>query len=76
MRKRDKRIVDGSRSTYISINTYAERFDLKGKIYHEVIKMYCTPQEIEAYIILRKKYKGMIGKERTEKSFSVLNLLI
>jgi hypothetical protein len=47
----------------ISIATYAEKFKLKGEIYHQVIKMFCSEQEISEYLDYRRDYKSKIGRE-------------
>jgi len=48
--------------TKITMNAYIFKFNLKGKIYDSIIKMYSTQLEYEEYKLRQKQHKSDIGK--------------
>lgn len=53
---------DFTKHTKISINTYANRLSLKGKIYDSVVKKYISDSEYEEYLKSRLNHKSKVGK--------------
>lgn len=48
--------------TNISINTYANRLHLKGKVYDKIVEYYSTQDEYDDYIKRKMAHKTSIGK--------------
>lgn len=49
-------------SSNISITTYANRLNLKGKVYDNVVKLYTSETEYEQYLVFKKIHKSEVGK--------------
>lgn len=48
--------------TQISLNTYANRYSLKGRVYDNVVKMYVSEDEYEEYLSAKMNHKSKVGK--------------
>jgi hypothetical protein len=48
--------------TKININSYAFKFNLKTKVYDQIVKMFTDEQEFNYYLIERKSHKTKVGE--------------
>lgn len=53
---------DFKKYSEISLNTYASRLKLVGKVYDEVVKFYCNNDDYLEYLDRRNKHKTSVGK--------------
>ena len=60
--------------TNISMNSYVNKFNLKGKIYNNIIKLYSTENEYNNYLIKQKEHKNKIGKQTCNIGKTLLTL--
>lgn len=60
--------------TSISMNAYINKFNFKGKVYDNIVKMYLTEDEYEKYIRERKEYKNKLGKQTCNIGKTILSL--
>lgn len=49
-------------NTKISINSYANRYNLKGKVYDEIMKLFLSDGDYNTYLLLKRNHKSSVGK--------------
>jgi len=60
--------------TKITITNYAKRFNLKKKIYDNIVKMYSTEDEYNNFLIKTKEHKTNVGKQTANMNKTLLTL--
>lgn len=55
--------VEFQNNTNISYNTYQNHFDLSGKVYDSIVKMYVDSKEYDIYLNNKKNHKTLVGKK-------------